>query len=71
MPKQPQQLKTYKHQKLMNEFNNMMIRIKTHLFSESTIEQMAHSKPTVEELDGITNEIMTILREDNEPMIKY
>lgn len=71
MTHKPQELKTYKNQKLMNKFNNMMIRIKTHLFSESTIDQMAHSKPTVAELDGITNEIMTILQKDNEPTIKY
>jgi hypothetical protein len=71
MTHKPQELKTYKNQKLMNKFNNMMIRIKVHLFSESSVDQMAHSKPSVSELDSITNEIITILQKDNEPMTKY
>jgi tyrosine-protein phosphatase YwqE len=57
----------FKHQKLMNELNDMMIRIKRHLFfiPGDTI------KPTNKELDELTNKIINVLRKNNEPMIKY
>jgi hypothetical protein len=59
--------KIFKHQKLMNEFNDMMIRIKRHLFYKMSADDI----PTNEELDNITNRIMKVLRENNEPMIKH
>jgi len=57
----------FKHQKLMNEFNDMMIRIKRHLFliPGETI------KPTNEELDDITNKIINVLQKDSKPCIKH
>jgi len=61
------ELKIFKHQKLMNEFNEMMIILKQLiLYSDSALPH-----PTNEELDDITNKIMKVLREDNEPMIKH
>lgn len=66
------ELRKFKHQKLMNEFNEMMIRIKLHLFCDGdTADFINHPEPTVKELDDLTNKIMTILREDSKPMIKY
>jgi hypothetical protein len=62
----------FKHQKLMNEFNEMMIRIKLHLFCVGdTADFINNPEPTVEELDDLTNKIMAVLREDSEPMIKH
>jgi hypothetical protein len=79
MSHRPQELKTYKHQKLMNEFNDMMIKIKKYLFvinerkmmGGSILKPINISKPTVEELDSLTNKIMTVLQEDKESQIKY
>jgi ribonuclease HI len=67
MGKQPQELKNFKHRELMNEFNDLMIRIKRHLFNipGNSI------KPTNEELDDVTNKIINILQQDNKPFIKY
>jgi len=61
------ELRKYKHQKLMNDFNEMMFLIKRHLFNfeGDTI------KPTNEELDELTNKIIKVLQQDNEPFIKY
>ena len=56
----------FKHQKLMNEFNDMMIRIKRHLYDMPTDEV-----PTREELDSLTNRIISALKENSEPMIKH
>jgi len=61
----------FKHQKLMNEFNEMMIRIKIHLFHNINTDEKNYKKPTTEELDNITNKIMNVLRKDNEPMVRY
>ena len=65
--KEPQILREYKHQDLMKEFNEMMIRIKRHLF----LIPGETAKPTNEELDEITHKIMKVLQEDNKPSIKY
>lgn len=64
---QPQELKIFKHQDLMKELNDMMIRIKRHLFGI----QGDTMKPENEELDILTNKLMAVLREDNEPMVKH
>ena len=62
----------FKHQKLMNEFNEMMIRIKRHLFFDGdTADFISEPEPTNKELDAITNKIMAVLREDSKPMIKH
>ena len=67
MKKEPQELKVYKHQDLMKELNDMMIRIKRHLFGI----QGDTIKPENEELDSLTNKLMAVLREDSEPMVKH
>jgi ribonuclease HI len=58
---------TFSNQELMNDLNDMMIRIKRHLFGipGDTI------KPENEELDKLTNRIMEVLKKDTEPTIKY
>jgi hypothetical protein len=61
----------FKNQQLMNEFNQMMIRIKLHLYSESTVEKLTHSMPSLTELCEMEYQIMKVLREDSEPMIKH
>lgn len=68
-----EELKKYKNQKLMNEFNQMMIRIKLHLFDDvvDPADFISHPEPSVKELDDITNKIMEVLKKDNEPMIKH
>jgi ribonuclease HI len=67
MTRQVQELKKYKNQDLIKELNDMMIRIKRHLFGipGDTL------KPENEELDSLTNKIITVLKQDNEPLIKH
>lgn len=59
--------KEFKNQELMNDFNDMMIRIKRHLFGipGDTV------KPENEELDNLTNRVMEILKKDTKPTINY
>jgi hypothetical protein len=62
----------FKHQKLMNEFNEMMIRIKLHLFFNGGVSEFIEApEPTNEELDDITNKIIKVLQKDSKPMIKH
>ncbi len=62
----------YKHEKLMNDFNNLQIRIKAHILDIGDDEfKKRHPKPTNEELNEISNRIMSVLQEDSEPMRKY
>jgi ribonuclease HI len=63
----PTERKIYANEDLMKSFNDMMIRIKRHLFGipGDTI------KPTNEELDKLTNRVMEELKKDTEPAIKY
>jgi len=57
----------YANEDLMREFNEMMIRIKRHLFGipGDTI------KPENEELDRLTNKVMEALKKETEPTIHY
>jgi hypothetical protein len=67
--------KIYKHQQLIDEYNEMMIRIKVHLFelnnlkTSDKISPLNFPKPTVQELDELMNKIITVLSKDNKPMI--
>jgi hypothetical protein len=68
--------KEFKNQKLMNELNEMMYRIKFHLFNIPGTNQMLRSQinmslPSNEELDNLTDKIMEILKKDSKPMINY
>lgn len=62
--------KNYKHQKLMDDFNDLMIKIKIYLFGNEKMKKV-RNKPTSEEIDKIFWQIMEILQKDNEPFIKY
>jgi hypothetical protein len=68
MSRQRFEPKIYKNQQLMNEFNNMLVNIKMHMFVPSHAKN--YPKPTEDEIDNIANRIFGILRQDNEPMIK-
>lgn len=67
----------YKHQNLMNEFNEAMIRIKLHLFelndlkTSDKIKPDDFPKPTNDELNLLTHKIMMVLRADSMPMKKH
>jgi hypothetical protein len=71
MKKEPQELKVYKHQDLMKELNDMMIRIKRHLYQLPSMASDVSAIPENEELDTLTNKLMAVLREDSESTIKY
>ena len=71
MKKEQQELKVYKHQDLMKELNDMMIKIKRHLYQLPSMASDVSAIPENEELDILTNKLMAVLREDSEPMIKY
>ena len=61
----------YKNAAVMHDYNELQIRIKTHLFDLGNMEfKLKHPKPTNEEIDLITNRIMKVLKEDAEPFIK-
>jgi ribonuclease HI len=63
----PLELKKYENQQLIDEFNNMMIRIKRHLFDIPGDTVM----PENEELDNLTIKIINVLKKDSKPMIYY
>lgn len=71
LPRQAMELRTYKHQDLMNEFNELMIKIKKQLYQLPYVAGEVSAMPTNEELDSTFNKIMAILREDSKPMIKH
>lgn len=57
----------YKNEQLINEFNQLMIDIKIHLFNLP----VKRHKPTNKEIDEIFNRIMLELRKDAKPLVKY
>lgn len=68
--------KIYKNQQLMNDLNEMFIRIKCHLFELDNLKtsdyplKQKFPKPSVKELDEIMSRVNIELQKDNEPMIK-
>lgn len=68
------ELRNYKNRHLMNEFNEMMIRIKAHLFefndlkTSDKISPDDFPKPTEKELDDVSNKIMNVLMQDSKPI---
>jgi hypothetical protein len=61
----------YKHEQLMNDFNDLQVRIKTHLFDIGNDEfKHKHPKPTMYELDLMLSKIVSVLKEDSELMKK-
>ena len=70
MRKPQQELREYTHQGLMNEINNLSIRIKAHLYGNEEMKSKV-AMPTVKELDDILmKKVMDILRKDSKPLIK-
>jgi hypothetical protein len=60
------ELKNYPQKDLMEDLNNMMIRIKVHLFLEAgDLRLIRYSKPNATELDSLTNRLMAVLKQDN------
>jgi hypothetical protein len=57
----------YHNQLLMDDLNSMMIRIKGHLFGLA----FNYPKPTLKELDELTNKLIEALKRDKDTMIKY
>lgn len=68
MSRQRIEPKTYQNQQLMDDFNRLLINVKVHLFYLQEADKFP--KPTVQEIDTIANKIFSILKQDNEPMIK-
>jgi predicted lipoprotein len=69
----PQTPKEYRYQKAMDDLNDMMIRVKVHLYDREDLKPLKemYEKPTVEELDMFTVNIMSVLEEINEKQIKH
>jgi hypothetical protein len=68
--------KIYHNENLINDLNEMFIRIKTHLFELNDLKtsdiplKERYPKPSVKELDDIMSQVIFELQKDNEPMIK-
>lgn len=65
-------MKIYRHNDLILELNDMMIRLKIHLYhsdNEKLVEN--HPKPTSDELDEIQSKINRILQKDWDYLVKY
>lgn len=57
----------YEHEQLMADLNEFMVDIKTNLFNIP----INRAKPTIQEIDQITNRIFTALKKDATPLRKY
>lgn len=66
----------FKHKNLMRDYNELMMRIKAHLFEFSdgktsdVISPNDFPKPTVEEIDLIQNQVFSILQESRTSLKK-
>jgi hypothetical protein len=67
--------RNYKNELLMSELNEMMIRIKAHLFLVNDPDYKDKinlwPKPTISELDMLNNKLMQALKRDSESFVKY
>jgi hypothetical protein len=80
-PRKSEPLRIFKHQTLIDKFNDFCITLKVNLceFDCDTNEKreaitklkLARPSPTVEELDELMMEIISALKEQSEDMIKY
>ena len=68
MSRQRIEPKIYRNQQLMDDFNRLLINVKVHLFQLPEADRFP--KPTVQDIDTISNQIFGVLKQDNEPMIK-
>lgn len=67
MCRQRQELMEYANAYLMDELNEFMIAVKTHLYNLP----VNYRKPTVKEIDQLQARIHHVLRQDAKPMRKY
>lgn len=63
----PQPLLHYENEQLMHELNEFMIAVKCHLFNLPVSKKM----PSNQEIDILTSKLMTALKKDSKPLIKY
>lgn len=49
----------------MREFNDFTMRMKIHFFMDNEELKKNHLKPTIEELDDISNKIYNVLRDNS------
>ncbi len=66
MSHKKQELLQYEHQELMDELNEMFVRIKYKLFDLPS----SYPKLTIEEMDSLHMRINRILMEDSKPLKK-
>lgn len=59
------------NQGLIDELNELLVRIKIHLFDELKEDRKSRKKPTVAEIDEIHAKVDQILFNDQESYIKY
>ena len=72
MSKHTEPLRLYKYDKLMEELNDMILRIKVHTLSGFPDEvRKKYSLPTCQELDSLNTRLQCALRENSELMKKY
>ncbi len=61
--------KIYRHQVLMDDYNELNIRIKTHLYNIGDAEfKLRQPIPTMQELDKMLHQVVMALKEDSKPM---
>jgi len=80
MSRPPRELKGYTHQKLLNDLNDFMIKIKIYLhvndqedITQETKDKLFnnHSKPTLKEIDLIHDKLINVLEQDTYSLKKY
>lgn len=67
MSRHRQEPMEYTNADLMDELNEFMIAVKTHLYNLP----VNYRKPTVKEIDQLQARIHQVLRQDAKPMRKY
>ncbi len=70
MSRSPLPLKNYKNEQLMDEFNDLCIRVKVWLFDVEKLKKH-YPKPNNQEIDVIFHRITKILKQDCELMKKF
>lgn len=69
MSRQRTEPKIYRNEKLMQDTNEMFIRIKIHLLGDESLKGK-YPKPNESELNQLMDKLFFVLRKDNEPIIK-
>lgn len=64
--------KIYKHEVLVKDLNELIIRVKTHLYGLGDAEfREMHPAPHIEELDLVVTRVINALLAENSPAVKY